>query len=210
MTGWRLSAEELEARVEGIVRDLLSDATLAGRLMIAPGADEIAQLQSALLGTKADANKADLLDLARRIDVAPGLLALSLDDAALAALLEIDPDRLAPDVLTRSVPFQLRKRGVGTKLVLADTPTGRDDTLIRNIARAHRWFNEIKSGRSFDEIADVESTSKRRVQQMINLAFLAPDIICGVLDDKHAFARRQCREGTTPGAAALCRTIGLG
>ncbi len=39
-----------------------------------------------------------------------------------------------------TAPFQLRKRGVETKLVLADASGGVDEALIRNIAKAHHWF----------------------------------------------------------------------
>ena len=183
VTGWRLPAEELEARVETIIRGLLSDATLAGRLVAAPGTEEIARLRS-VLEVLADAGKAGLLQLVGRIDIAPGNLMLTLDAPALAVHLVVDADRLDPAALARSVPFQLRKRGVETKLVLVDIPAGRDDTLIRNIARAHLWFDGIKAGRSFDDIAAAEGISKRRIQQMIDLAFLAPDIIRDVLDGK--------------------------
>lgn len=45
------------------------------------------------------------------------------------------------------------------------------------------------AGRSFDEIAVAEGISKRRVQQMIDLAFLASGIVRDVLDGKqpHGF-----------------------
>lgn len=111
-----------------------------------------------------EAARIDLLRLVSRIDIAPGMLILALDAAALAVHLALDVDRLDADVLTKPVPFQLRKRGVETKLVLSDAAAERDDTLIRNVARAHKWFNEIKAGRSFDEIATAEGVSKRRVQ----------------------------------------------
>ncbi len=39
------------------------------------------------------------------------------------------------------------------------------------------WFEEIKSGQTFTQIAARAGTSKRRVQDVIDLAFLAPDII---------------------------------
>lgn len=81
------------------------------------------------------------------------------------------------DALESRHPFRLRKRGVETRLVMADAPTGQDETLIRNIARAHSWLERIKAGETFAQIAEAEGTSKRRVQQMIDLAFLAPDII---------------------------------
>jgi site-specific DNA recombinase len=45
-------------------------------------------------------------------------------------------------------------------------------------------LNEIKAGHSFDEIAEAEGTSRRRIQQMIDLAFLAPDIVRDVLDGR--------------------------
>ena len=40
----------------------------------------------------------------------------------------------------------------------------------------------MKAGRSFDEIATAEQASKRRVQQMIDLALLAPDIVRDALE----------------------------
>ena len=86
----------------------------------------------------------------------------------------------------RLVPIRLTapKRGVETKLIIGDAPTGQDETLIRNIAKAHHWFAQIKSGKTFTEIAASEGASKRRIQQMIDLAFLAPDIVRDVLDGK--------------------------
>ena len=43
---------------------------------------------------------------------------------------------------------------------------------------------ETFRGKTFAEIAETETTSKRRIQQMIDLAFLAPDIVRGVLQGK--------------------------
>ena len=52
-----------------------------------------------------------------------------------------------------------------------------DQTLLANIALANHWYQELKDGRNFEEIAADSGTSKRRVQQLIELAFLAPDIV---------------------------------
>ena len=209
VTGWRLPAEELEARVEGIIRDLLSDAPLAGRLVTAPDTDEIARLRSGLEGLTGAAGRADLLNLVGRVDIAPGHLILALDARAVAVHLTLDVDRLDADALTKSVPFQLRKRGVETKLVLSDAPAGRDDTLIRNIARAHHWYGQLRAGRSFDEIAVAEGVSKRRVQQMVDLAFLAPDIIRDVLDGKQplGFTSDWCLRHQLPSDWSEQRTL---
>ena len=53
----------------------------------------------------------------------------------------------------------------------------RDDTLLKNIALGHRFFELIRSGKTYTEIAEAEATSKRRIQQLLELAFLAPDIV---------------------------------
>jgi hypothetical protein len=107
---------------------------------------------------------------------------------------------LNEEALCISSMFQIRKRGVETKIILADLPTGQDNRLICNIAKAHSWFEQMKSGKSFDEIANAEQTSKRRVQQMIDLAFLAPDIVRDVLEGKQpvGFTSDWCLRHTLP------------
>lgn len=104
--------------------------------------------------------------------------------SALGNVLDVDTDQFHPDVSIVRGVFQLRKSGVETKLIFADQPTGQDPKLIVNIAKAHAWFEQIKTGQTFDQVAKSEQTSKRRIQQMIELAFLAPDIILDVLDGK--------------------------
>jgi hypothetical protein len=54
--------------------------------------------------------------------------------------------------------------------------------LLTNIANAHAWFGMIRARKTYDEIAVAAGTSKRRVQQMLDLAFLAPDIIRDVTE----------------------------
>lgn len=119
---------------------------------------------------------------------------------ALAQHLEIDPDSIEAERLASTHAFQLRKRGVETRITLGDTPTGQDETLIRNIARAHVWFERIKAGEIFTQIAMSEGTSKRRIQQMIELALLAPDIVRDVIDGKQplAFTSEWCKTHKLP------------
>ncbi len=71
-----------------------------------------------------------------------------------------------------------------TRLIIGDTQPGIDATLLRNIARAHRYFDLVRSGKTFAEIAETEGVSKRRVQQLIELAFLAPDVIRAVREGR--------------------------
>ncbi len=81
------------------------------------------------------------------------------------------------EALTFTLPFQTRKRGVETKLIIGHVEPETDQTLIRNLAKAYKWFGMIKAGYTFDEIIKQEGTSRRRIQQITELAFLAPDIV---------------------------------
>jgi hypothetical protein len=49
---------------------------------------------------------------------------------------------------------------------------------------AHSWFGQVKAGKTFAEIAAPELTSKRCMEQVIDLAFLTFDIVRGILDRK--------------------------
>ncbi|KIN75528.1 Recombinase [Sulfitobacter mediterraneus KCTC 32188] len=102
--------------------------------------------------------------------------------------------------LTITMPFQFRKRGVETKLIFSDAPAQRDDTLIKNVAMAHHWFEQIKAGQTLSEIAKANGISSRRVQQMIELAFLAPDITNGILDGTQPFGLTShwCKQHAIP------------
>ena len=142
----------------------------------------MAQLRAKLDSWLKAARQPDILELTDKITIKLGLLQIRLDSAQISATLAIKTDAISEDALSIKSAFQMRKRGVETKLVLADVPTGQDETLIRNIAKAHHWFRQLTSGKTFDEIASGEGTSKQRVQQMMDLAFLAPDIVRDVLE----------------------------
>ena len=54
-----------------------------------------------------------------------------------------------------------------------------EPALVRLVARAHPWFEDLVSGRasSMVEIGKREKIGKRHVSEIIRLAFLAPDIV---------------------------------
>lgn len=124
------------------------------------------------------------MKLAKKIEVTPGRMNIELSRENLACTLGIDLERLNENSLQIQLPFQFRKRGVETRLVFGAITNQVDAILVRNIARAHSWFDAIKSGQTFDEIAERDLTSKRRVQQIIKLAFLAPNIVRSIVEGK--------------------------
>ena len=182
--GFRLPAEELEQKVAHVLRSHISKSSFIGRVVPDVSTSAIARdkVQSVYTGICIKPS----LDLVERIELAPGQLNITLSAEKLGALLGGEPDDIPADPCTITASFQLRKRGVETKLVFTDAPGDRDQTLIKNIAKAHDWYQQIKAGKTLSEIAKVSNTSNHRVQQMIELAFLAPNIVNDVLDGKQS------------------------
>ena len=61
-----------------------------------------------------------------------------------------------------------------------------DPILVKTIARAHAWSEELLSGRaiSMAKIASHSDVSDSYVRKLLPLAFLAPDIVSAILAGK--------------------------
>jgi hypothetical protein len=85
------------------------------------------------------------------------------------------------------IPVRLRSWG-GEKVIEGPTaPMTRrvheDHALIKALSRAHRWRGALLSGRarSLDDIAAQQRCTNRYVRRVLNLSFLAPDIVSAIL-----------------------------
>jgi ParB-like chromosome segregation protein Spo0J len=83
--------------------------------------------------------------------------------------------------LSHFVPMKMRRRGVELRLILdghIDRPPQVDPALLKALARARAWFEEVASGRvaSLAAIARREGLRKRYVTRLAKLAFVAPAI----------------------------------
>ena len=96
--------------------------------------------------------------------------------------------------VTVRVPITIRKRG-GRKLVVSPDgtvgalPTLRariDSTLIKALARAHRWKRMLDDGRygSVSELAAAEKLDRGYLGRILMLTLLAPDIVEAILDGR--------------------------
>jgi hypothetical protein len=92
--------------------------------------------------------------------------------------------------LTVRVPLTVRKRG-GRKQVVMPEGAGRgqprprvDNTMVKAIARAHRWKHLMESGRfaSVTELAEAEKINQSYLCRVLRLTLLAPDIVEMILD----------------------------
>lgn len=179
--GWRLPASELESVIADLIRAHLDRPGALLKIVPDCTAGEVGVLQDRLRERLSAASSDPLLQLASRVDLAPGSIQITMNAARLAEMLEIEAGRIGADLPTIQAPFRLRKRGVETKLVVSGAARPVDETLLRNIAQAYAWFEMITAGQSYVEIAETAGTSKRRVQQVVDLAFLAPDIVRDVM-----------------------------
>ena len=86
-----------------------------------------------------------------------------------------------------TIPVQLKRRGAEMRLVMPgkqiDTkPT--NETLIKLVAQAHCWFDDLKIGKveQVRDIAEREKVHPADASRILPLAFLAPDIITAILN----------------------------
>ena len=91
-------------------------------------------------------------------------------------------------LIRHAVPTRLKRRGVEMRLVIdglgnVSRTANPEPALIKAVARAYRWFDELASGRaeSLREIAKAEGVGDRYVSRLLPLAFLAPDIVETIL-----------------------------
>ena len=76
--------------------------------------------------------------------------------------------------------MRIRRRGVELRLVIngrASASYKTDQSLLRAVARAHCWFDDLVSGRSMVEIAKCNGVGKQYVSRLVRLAFLAPEMV---------------------------------
>jgi site-specific DNA recombinase len=79
-------------------------------------------------------------------------------------------------------PIKMKRRGLEPRIILDgkdDLPRMTDAALLKAVARARRWFEEIGSGhvRSSAEIAKRERLQRSYVARLMRLAFLSPALV---------------------------------
>jgi hypothetical protein len=189
-SGWRLPARPLEQAIAAILGEAFGETDFLTRIVADLSVAEMMRLRDCVAALAKVVTAGDDVGFHRtsgfvsKVTVAPDSIAISIDGAALSSAIGFTPDRIAEENLVLRRSLRLRRRGVETRLVLGEPRPEIDGTLIRNIARAHCWLESVQRGQSFDEIAAQESVSKNRLQQMIHLAFLAPDIVADVVAGK--------------------------
>ena len=95
--------------------------------------------------------------------------------------------------ITVRVPITIRRRGERTLVIAPDVapnwgpPRARiDNTLIKALARAHRWKRMLTEGRyaTISELAAAEKLDRGYLGRNLMLTLLAPDIVEAILDGR--------------------------
>lgn len=92
-----------------------------------------------------------------------------------------------PETVTLHVPFRVVKRGGRKEMQLPDSvkqPRRTDSTLVKALARAHRWQRMLNSGEfaTITELAEREGLTPSFLTRILRLTLLAPEIVTAVLD----------------------------
>jgi hypothetical protein len=180
--GWRLPAAEIERSVAAAAESILDDQQTVISAVEEAGLDssriapllKSAAAWSERLQLEQDNALSSLID---RVD-------LGQDDLRLSIKLPLSnigaPDGSSHLSLKRHVPTQIRRRGVELRLVVnggARASCKTDQSLLRAVARAHCWFDDLVNGRSMVAIAKGNGVGKQYVSRLIRLAFLAPEMV---------------------------------
>jgi site-specific DNA recombinase len=185
---WRLPAKQIEPIVSTAASTLLEDKSALVTAIQTRGieADRIASILELATGwvrqLKSGAPGETLSILVDRVD-------LTASSFKLALRLPISEDLSDTLNLERFVPLTMQKRGVELRLVIQNEPSARstvDLVLLKTIARAHRWFDQLLSGEaeSLAAIAAREGLNYRFVGKTIRLAFLAPEIVEAIAEGR--------------------------
>jgi hypothetical protein len=101
--------------------------------------------------------------------------------------------RLDGTTLVLRIPMRFQRRGGRKRIVAPDgsqiVPTSKpqpDSTLVKALARAHRWQRLLESGEygTLAELADAERISRSYVSRVLRLTLLAPDLVERILDGR--------------------------
>jgi site-specific DNA recombinase len=184
--GWRLPAAEIERSIAAAAQSILDDQQTVVFAIEEAALDssriapllKSAAVWSERLQFEQDKALSSLID---RVDLDEDGMRLSLK-LPLSNVASGAPGGSSHLSIKRRIPMQIRRRGVELRLVInggARASCKNDQSLLRAVARARCWFDDLVSGRcgSMVEIAKCNGVGKQYVSRLMRLAFLAPELV---------------------------------
>jgi site-specific DNA recombinase len=216
--GWRLPAKELDGAVaQAIISFLRDEIRIVDALDLTDFTPD--RLRTSLrraaaaaddLGDEQPKRQVRLLHLLLdRVTLHPGSIHIALKRCELGSLVFGKTSSAAKNpnyLIDLTIPAALKRRGVEAKLIVSapqEAVAAPDKSLTALIAKARRWLDRLTVGKigSIREIAHREGIDASEVSRIIQLAFLAPDIVEAVLAGRQPTEltpRRLMRIGELP------------
>jgi len=185
--GWRLPAARFEASIAAAMADHLERLDRRHMLLASPdldGRQEISRAVAELVERLRNGETDHLKDLVREALLDKSRVTIQLDRANLAMALNLAPDTLSEATVSIEAPLTMRRRGVESRLVVGEAMATPDRTLLRGLAKGHKWATDLQSGTPASQIARREKVSEAYIRSRAQLAFLAPSVQSAILDGK--------------------------
>ena len=176
-SGWRLPGQEIEQVIAHAASEILfDDDAITAALQEAGIASH--HIPAALnAAKKIQQDSTGLINrFVQRVELQKSGIRLTLSLASLIAQ-EVKDNSV---IIVRDIPMRMKQRGIEMRLIINGAgPVRVDQTLLKTIVRAHKWFNDLTTGKvkNMAEIVSTEGVDKSYISRVVNLAFLAPDII---------------------------------
>jgi DNA invertase Pin-like site-specific DNA recombinase len=193
----RLPAAEIDALVLTNLQDFLKDKRKIATLLQKQGyragdirhtLDVVARIADQLAADALASKQTVIADLVSRVVVLKETLRIQVRLARLSAVAPTSPQ---PNVhnddevsISIEVPFS-HDRAVAHRLLIEAQDNRQPDlVVVKAIARAYQWFEELTTGKakSMAEIAKRENITDNYVSNLIHLAWLPPKLIELILD----------------------------
>ncbi|MBV8773388.1 MAG: recombinase family protein, partial [Deltaproteobacteria bacterium] len=180
--GWRIAAPQLERAVLTAAQSILADqaAVVSSIQVFSEEAENVEQVLASVAKwrqrLRSESSGRDALaELVKRVQLSQSGLRLTINLPSAGMGLG------GANAFSHFVPMSMRRRGVELRLLVdhrADEARQVDPVLLKALARARVWFEEVASGRigSLAEIARREGLRKRYVARVTKLAFIAPSV----------------------------------
>lgn len=178
-SGWRLPAPALEHLTIKLITQHLDDCARLHKILQKPdaGSTSLISSRAMLLVKKQRSEDRELVRvLIECVQLTPGKISVVLDKQTIAEALKIPFAKLNPDVLSLTAPFQLRRRGVETRLIAGEHEPVPDATITKALVKAHCWLADLRAGISLSALARNHGHSESYIRTRIQLAFLSPKI----------------------------------
>ncbi|MHA6724311.1 recombinase family protein [Sphingomonas sp. RS2018] len=188
----RIPARELETIVtDRIAAALANPIALASDLGLPLDADTLRRVTSATAPAVVTRNRPILEALIQRVRIAHDAVQIDCTSAELAKLLNL-PAPTDTATMTLASTARITRTGRVVKLVdAAGAPlvAAPDTALLRLIAKAHRWWTELRKGDlDITSLSQREGVKPSYMTRVLRLAFLSPKVIDAVLKGRQSTA----------------------